>query len=35
MNQILKDVKDILENQKRKFMQTIIQDKERELLNEK
>lgn len=35
MNQILKDVRDILQSQKKKFMQQIMSDRERELANEK
>ena len=35
MNQILKDVRDILEGQKKRLMQQIMADRERELANEK
>lgn len=33
MNQILKDVRDILENHKKRLMQQIMADRERELAN--
>lgn len=35
MNQILKDVRDILESQKKRLMQQIMADREREVANEK
>lgn len=33
MNQILKDVRDILENHKKRLMQQIMADREREVAN--